>query len=134
MTFNFRPQLTRIGNLPGLDLEQTHPNHMAFNRANFLGQGSKITEMSEKIGAGAVTRSDVIRNGTFEKTMLGALDQVSAYQNFASSLHQEAIINPDSVNVHDITIAQAQARLSLDLTRDVLNRLVQGWRDLINTR
>ena len=129
MNFHFRPQFTRIGNLPGLDLQLTHPNHMAFNRASFLGLGNNINELSEKIGAGAVTRS-----GTFETTMLGALDRVSAYQQFASNLHQEAIINPDSVNVHDITIAQAQARLSLDLTRNVLNRIVQGWRDLINTR
>ena len=129
MDFHFRPQFTRIGNLPGLDLQLTDPNHMAFNRANFLGQGNRINELSEKIGAGAVTRS-----GTFETAMLGALDRVSSYQQFASGLHQEAILNPDSVNVHDITIAQAQANMSLNLARNVLNRIVQGWRDLINTR
>jgi len=85
--------------------------------------------MSEAIGAGAVTRS-----GTFEQAMLGALDRVSAFQQISSNLHQAAIIDPGSVDVHDITIAQAQARMSLDITSNVLSRVVQGWRDLINTR
>jgi len=91
--------------------------------------GNKITDTGRKIGADMVTRS-----GAFEEVMLGALDKVSAYQQFASSLQQAAITDPDSVNVHDITIAQAEASMSLNITRNVLNRIVQGWRDLINTR
>jgi flagellar hook-basal body complex protein FliE len=72
--------------------------------------------------------------GTFEDAMLQALDKVSGRQHYASGLQQEAIINPDAVDVHDITIAQAQANMSLGITRNILSRLVQGWRDLINTR
>ena len=66
--------------------------------------------------------------------MLQALDKVSADQQTSSALHQAALIDPDSVNVHDITIAQAQARMSLDISRNLINRMVQSWRDLINTR
>jgi len=125
---HFRPRLTGL-DMPNLDLTLTHPTHMAFQRESFLGMGNRLNEMGERIGAGAVTRS-----GTFERAMLQALDRVSAYQQFSADLHQEAIVNPGSVDVHDITIAQAQARISLDITRNVLNRVVQGWRDLINTR
>jgi len=125
----YRPELTGLGNVPDLNLKVTHSKHMASQSEDFLSEGSKISEMSNKIGAGAVTRS-----GTFEQAMLGALDKVSAYQQYASSLHQAAIIDPDSVDVHDITIAQAQANMSLNITRNVLSRLVQSWRDLINTR
>jgi len=66
--------------------------------------------------------------------MLQALDRVSGAQHFASSLQREAIINPEAVDAHDVTIAQAQANMSLGITRNVLTRLTQGWRDLINTR
>jgi flagellar hook-basal body complex protein FliE len=66
--------------------------------------------------------------------MLQALDQVSGYQQFASSLEQQAITDPESVDVHDVTTAQAKAMLSLNIARTVLSRVVQGWRDLINTR
>jgi len=72
--------------------------------------------------------------GGFGDTMLAALDKVSADQQFAANLEQQAIIDPDSVDAHDITIAQAKARMSLDIARNVLSRIVQGWKDLINTR
>ena len=125
----FRPELTGLGNMPDLDLKVTHSKHMASQTEDFLAEGGRITELSKKIGAGAVTRS-----GVFEEAMLGALDKVSAHQQFASNLHQAALIDPDSVDAHDVTIAQAYANTSLNITRNVLNRLVQSWRDLINTR
>jgi len=75
-----------------------------------------------------------MRTGSFSDAMLQALDRVSDTQHFASALQREAIINPDAVDTHDVTIAQAQANMSLSLAQNVLNRLTQGWRDLINTR
>ena len=125
----YRPELTKFGNMPDLNLKITHPVHMTSESVEFLSEGSRITELGKRTGAEAVVRS-----GTFSEAMLGALDKVSAYQQFASNLNQAAITDPDSVDVHDITIAQAEASLSLNITRNVLNRIVQGWRDIINTR
>jgi flagellar hook-basal body complex protein FliE len=85
--------------------------------------------MGRQIGAGAVLPDE-----TFADVMLQALDQVSAAQQFSSDLAQTAITDPAAVDPHDLTIAQAKARMSLDITRTILNRVVQGWRDLINTR
>ena len=125
-----RPVLhNAFGSRPDLTLNLTHQNHMPFQKESLLSMGRNIVDTGRKIGADAAVRS-----GTFSDAMLGALDRVSASQQFASSLHQAAIVDPDSVDVHDITIAQAQASMSLNITRNVLNRLVQGWRDLINTR
>ena len=125
----FRPELTNFGKTLNFSLKTTHPKHMDFKPENFVSLGNNISEMGKKIGADMV-----IRSGTFEQAMLGALDKVSAYQQFASSLEQAVITDPDSVDVHDITIAQAQASMALNITRNVLNRLVQSWRDVINTR
>ncbi|MDR1240061.1 MAG: flagellar hook-basal body complex protein FliE [Treponema sp.] len=107
----------------------THPKHFAANPATPGSIGKNIIELKEKTGADAV-----IRSGVFEKTMLQALDKVSGDQQFASALSRQAITEPGSVDVHDITIAQAKAGMSLNITRNVLSRLVQDWRDLINTR
>jgi flagellar hook-basal body complex protein FliE len=93
------------------------------------GSGSVISELGGMIGTDAVTRT-----GSFEDTMLRALDKVSAEQQFSDSLTQMAITDPGSVDTHDITIAQAKAGMSLNITRTILNRLVQGWKDIINTR
>ena len=125
----YRPELTGLGKIPDLPLKLTHSRHMASESADFLSEGSKITETGKKIGADMS-----IRSGTFTEAMLGALDKVSAYQQFASNLNQEALLDPDSVNVEDVSMAMAEASMSLNITRNVLNRIVQGWRDLINTR
>ena len=125
----FRPELNIFGKIPDLPMNVTHRNHMSADATNFPARGSHVVEMGGRIGAEAALRS-----GGFADAMLQALDGVSAHQQFASSLHEMAIIDPDSVNAHDITIAQAEASLSLNITRNVLNRLVQSWRDLINTR
>jgi len=129
MTLFYTPRLQGFSSGMNLELSLTHPEHMPFNRDNFIGRGNLINEMSKQIGADVVARA-----GTFQDAMLHALDKVSAQNQFASNLHQAAITDPDSVNAHDITIAQAQANMSLNITRNVLNRLVQGWRDIINIR
>ena len=108
---------------------RTHPNHMGPLDSPYAGSGNNIISLEKKIGAEGITRA-----GTFEHAMLQALDRVSGTQQQASMLAREAIINPDSVDAHDVTIAQAEASMALNITRNILSRLVQGWRDLINTR
>jgi len=44
------------------------------------------------------------------------------------------LIDPDSVDAHDVTIAMAKANMSLNITRTVLDRVVRAWKDIINTR
>ena len=108
---------------------RTHPDHMGPLDSPYAGSGKNILALEKKIGAEGITRA-----GAFETAMLQALDKVSGMHQYTSDLQKEAIINPDSVNVEDVTIAQTKANLSLNIARNVLNRLVQGWRDIINTR
>jgi flagellar hook-basal body complex protein FliE len=108
---------------------RTDPLHMLPPDSPYFGSGNKVLALEKKIGAEHITGA-----GTFEQAMLQALDKVSLSQQYASELNKEAIINPGSVDIHDITIAQAEASMALGITRNVLSRLVQGWRDLINTR
>ena len=112
-----------------ISMIRTHQNHMGPIDSPYVGSGKNILALREKTGAEAITRA-----GTFEQAMLQALDKVSGAQQRVSDLEKEAIINPNSLDVHDITIAQAQADMALNITRNILSRLVQGWRDLINTR
>jgi len=112
-----------------ISMVRTDQNHMGPLNSPYAGSGKNILLLEKTIGAEQVTRA-----GTFEQAMLQALDNVSGKQQYASSLVQEAIVNPDSVDVHDLTIAQAEASMSLNITRNILNRLVQGWKDIINTR
>jgi flagellar hook-basal body complex protein FliE len=124
-----------------ISMVRTHKNHMGplnslgpqgslgLQGSPYAGSGNNIIALEKKIGAEGITQA-----GTFQHAMLQALDRVSGAHHRASSLAQEAVVNPDVVDAHDITIAQAQANMSLGITRNILSRLVQGWRDLINTR
>jgi flagellar hook-basal body complex protein FliE len=125
----YKPELAGPGVLPNLPLAITHPKHLVSRAEDFAVIGRNISSLGEKTGA-----EGAIRSGTFEDTMLQALDKVSAYQQTSSDLAQKAITDPGSVDIHDITIAQAEAGMALNITRNVLNRIVQGWRDIINTR
>ncbi|WP_461255693.1 flagellar hook-basal body complex protein FliE [Treponema sp. R80B11-R83G3] len=110
-------------------MNRTHEKHMLPPDSPYFGNGHKALALRDAIGAQGVTRA-----GVFEDAMLQALDKVSGAQLNVSALEKEAMINPDSVDIHDITIAQAEAGMALDITRNILSRLVQSWRDLINTR
>jgi flagellar hook-basal body complex protein FliE len=115
--------------IDSISMFQTHPNHMGPLNSPYAGSGKNIIALEKKIGA-----EDITRAGTFEHAMLQALDKVSGQQQYASALGQEAIVNPDGVDIHDLTIAQAKANMSLNAARNILSRMVQGWRDLINAR
>jgi flagellar hook-basal body complex protein FliE len=110
-------------------MKLTHEKHIVPSDSPYFGNGKKALALRDQLGAQSITRA-----GVFEDAMLQALDKVSGAQLNASNLQKEAIINPDSVDIHDITIAQAEAGMALGVTRNILSRLVQGWRDLINTR
>jgi len=111
------------GKQPQLGLNVTHRNHITLG-----GAAQAPARMSSATAALAGSGP-----GSFD-SLLGSLDQVSGKQQSASALAQKAIIDPDSVDAHDISIAQAEAGMSLSIARNVLSRVVQGWKDIINTR
>ena len=99
------------------------------NEEFYNASGSGIAALGKTIGA-----EGAMMDGIFSDTMLKALDKVSAYQTRYDSLVQQALLEPDSVNVEDVAYAEAKANTSLNITRTILNRVVQAWKDIINTR
>jgi flagellar hook-basal body complex protein FliE len=63
--------------------------------------------------------------------LTAALDSVSGDQKFAGTLAETAIVNPGSVDEHDIFTAQAKAAMSLEMARNIINRLTQSWQSII---
>jgi len=112
-----------------ISMVRTDINHMGPLNSPYAGSGKNILALEKKIGA-----EDITGAGTFEQAMLQALDKVSGIHQYSAELGREAIINPDSIDAHDLSIAQGMSEMSLNITRNILSRLVQGWRDLINTR
>jgi flagellar hook-basal body complex protein FliE len=123
----FKPELLGMNDLPMNQINMK--NFVRGEKNTNIITGEAINELGNTIGAEAVTKA-----GSFDDAMLQALDQVSQLQQEPSNLIQQSIIEPGSVDVHDITKAQAEASLALNISRTILSRIVQGWKDIINTR
>jgi flagellar hook-basal body complex protein FliE len=70
----------------------------------------------------------------FEIAMLEALNGVNAMQMESTAAIETMMTDPDAIDPHDVTIAMAKANMSLNITRTILDRIVRGWKDVINTR
>jgi len=70
----------------------------------------------------------------FGNLVAEAIGRVSDQQLSADQLFQKMITNPDEVEPHDVTIAMAQAEMSLNLTKAIVDRAVKAYNDITAMR
>jgi flagellar hook-basal body complex protein FliE len=85
-------------------------------------------------GAGKAGAAAKAPASSFENALLKAIDGVSSSQNKSDDLLQKVVADPNSVDAQDVTIAMAEANMSLNLAKTILSRVVTAWKDVINTR
>ncbi len=98
---------------------RTDPRHMA-----------GVGETAAPADAGTATGIEQ----TFGNMLLGALGQVNNDQLTAMDLSQKMVTDPTAVNVEDVTIALAEANLSLSMTKAIVDRALAAYREIINVR
>ncbi len=76
----------------------------------------------------------VSNKGSFDTFLIDAVSSMNNKQQMASDISEQVIIDPDSVDVHDVTIAMAEANLSLTLANTVISRITQAWSEITTTR
>jgi flagellar hook-basal body complex protein FliE len=105
------------------DLARTNAMHYtADGVAGILGGDSEDSSTGSAGGA------------SFQDALLKAMDGVSSSQSKGDDLLQKVVADPDSVDAQDVTIAMAEANMSLNLAKTILSRVVTAWKDVINTR
>jgi len=70
----------------------------------------------------------------FGQMFLDAFGEVNDLQQNAAALAQQMITSPDSVDVHDVTIATSEANLSLAMTKAVVDGVIRAYKEIMNTR
>ena len=70
----------------------------------------------------------------FGNLLAQALERTNEMQLSTMRLSQQTITDPDSVNIHDVTIAMAEANLSLSMTKAIADRVIKAYREIVNTR
>ena len=73
-------------------------------------------------------------SASFEQTILAAFDKMNEKQQNTDALAQKMMVDPESVDVHDVTIAMAEANLSLKIAQSVIDRVIKGWNEITTTR
>ena len=71
---------------------------------------------------------------SFQDMMFEALNGVNKLQQESDSLSLKMVVDPDSVDPHDITIAMAKANTALALTKAVIDRSVRAYKDILSVR
>ncbi|MDA3808787.1 MAG: flagellar hook-basal body complex protein FliE [Spirochaetaceae bacterium] len=75
-----------------------------------------------------------VKTGKFGEMVVDALKGANNAEMESTGLMQQMITDPDSVNVHDVTIAMAKAEMSVNLTKSVIDGAVKAYKEIISTR
>jgi flagellar hook-basal body complex protein FliE len=70
----------------------------------------------------------------FGKLFFSALNNVNDLQHTTMDLTEAMLTDPDSVDIHDVTVAIAEANLALSMTKAIMDRAIRAYQEVINTR
>lgn len=97
-----------------IEMKRTMPQH--------LNEDGLIPESADSPSSG------------FGYLLKQSLNGVNDLQQTSSDLTQQMLIDPDSVDAHDVTIAMAKASTSLTMARTIIDKVLRAYREIINTR
>lgn len=129
----------KIQDFNTFQLTRTHEAHYGQSKIQPLTQNAPGMSPIEKIhraekNTEAASIQPAGQSKTFQSYLLDALESVNTQQLDVNKVQEKLITNPDDVNVADVTIAMAKARMSLNLAQTVIDRLVTGWNEITTTR
>jgi flagellar hook-basal body complex protein FliE len=99
-----------------IELQRSDPRHLAGSTTKPLG------------GAADRVTPD------FGAMLFEALGNVNDLQHRTMDLTEAMITDPDSVDIHDVTVAIAEANLALSMTKAIMDRAIQAYKTIVNTR
>ena len=79
-------------------------------------------------------KAEGAKTGDFKKVLFNELNKVNESQQKSLELSQRMITDPDSVDPHDVTISLAEANMSLNIAKGVIDRVIRAYRDITSAR
>ncbi len=117
-------------------LNRTHEAHFAGRRdldalvSGAEPQRSAVVSEFNSLLQDAIETQDT---SLIEASMQG-VEEVNRLQLESDALALQAIIDPDSVDAHDVSIAAAKAQMSLQTTKTIVDQVLQAYRSIISIR
>ena len=119
----------KIPEIGSLQMIRTDQQHFGTGKIRPLGglSGLEIDYKTDAVTSGTEKKS-------FQSYLIEAVNTVNNQQLDVADIQEKLITDPDSIDVHDVTIAMSKARMSLNLAQTVIDRLVSGWNEITTTR
>jgi flagellar hook-basal body complex protein FliE len=95
---------------------------------------SQPGHLSGKVHEGEDKLDPQISGQSFTSVLANALTETSDLEQSANALSQQFITDPESVDVHDVTIALGKANLAVSVTKSVVDGALKAYREIINIR
>ena len=139
----------KIPEFGSLQMTRTDPAHMgkaplsspqdiSFSKILSSGaQDNKTSGIQSTGQANAFAAKDPragISTPSVADRVLGAVSQMNRQQLDVASIEQKLITDPDSVDIHDVTLAMSKAQMSLSIAQTVIDRMITGWNELTTMR
>ncbi len=99
-------------------LKTTHPTHMLGKNSLQMAQAPEGEESGSK----------------FLSLIQSALAKVEQADVKAKKMTVQAIVDPSSIELHEVLIAAEKARFALNLTKNLSDMFIRTYRDLSNVR
>ena len=115
-----------IGNL---ELTRTHAAHIGSAPIVSAGGMTGASKLS-----GSSQGEEFGKARSFDSYLVEAVDYVNNKQMASAANVEKLIVDPDSVDIHDVTTAMAEANMSLSLAQTVISRMVSSWNEITTTR
>ena len=126
-----------VGALPPLTVSTLSPPSRYLASSEASGHIVRLIRSDTRHLSGSLEEISAVEEtpeAGFGMLLARAFEGVNDKQKVASQLGRQMITDPDSVNVHDITIAMAEANLSLSMTKAIVDRALRAYREIISTR
>jgi flagellar hook-basal body complex protein FliE len=109
-----------------IELQRTDPRHIAGSAA-----AGRIPGAASR---SALTSGVSDPDSGFGKLFFDALNNVNDLQHTTMDLSEAMLTEPDSVDIHDVTVAIAEANLALSMTKAIMDKAIRAYQEVINTR
>jgi flagellar hook-basal body complex protein FliE len=113
-----------------VELKRSDPRHLAGSAGS---SGSAASAGSLRL-PGSASSATPTTESEFGKLFVSALNQVNDLQNRSMAMSEAMITDPESVDIHDITVALAEANLALSMTKAIVDRAIRAYRELLSVR
>lgn len=94
----------------------------------------QVTKPGHMNGTLNLTENQGPESSGFGNLVTKAINGANDLVQESTALTQQYIIDPESVDVHDVTIAMSEANLAISMTKSVVDNALKAYREIINIR